>query len=157
MFKRILCATDGSARAERALELATTLAGDADATLDVVHVIEYLGGGRGAGIDARPDEPEIRARLQHQTAALAQRGVPCRTHLPHAVEAHTAQTIAELARELDADLIVVGSRGHSALVGAILGSVTQRLMHEAPCPVLALPPARKPAAVHGAHTADVAA
>lgn len=156
MFERILCATDGSARSERALALAGTLAADAHATLDVVHVIEYLGAGRSAGIDARADEPEIRARIAEQTAALARRGVSCRTHLPHAIAAHTAQKIAEVARELDADVIVVGSRGHAALAGAILGSVTQRLMHEASCPVLALPPARKPAVDHGTQTSALA-
>lgn len=114
MVKRILSATDGTARAERPLALAGTLAAEAHATPDVVHVIEYLGAGRAAGINARPDEPEIRARIEEQTAALAQRGVPCTIHLPHAIEARAAQGIPELARELDADLIVVGSRGRAA-------------------------------------------
>lgn len=156
MFKKILCATDGSTRSEGALALAGTLAVDADAILEVVHVIEYLGAGRAAGLDARCDEPEIRARVQEQTAALAQRGVQSRTHLPRAIKSHTAQKIAELARDLDADLIVVGSRGHSVLTGAILGSVTQRLMHEASCPVLALPPTRKPVAAHTTLTTALA-
>jgi nucleotide-binding universal stress UspA family protein len=47
--------------------------------------------------------------------------------------------IADLARERQADVIVVGTRGHTALGGLLLGSVTQRLLHIAPCPVLAVP------------------
>lgn len=50
-----------------------------------------------------------------------------------------------LAKSESADVIVVGTRGHTALVGLLLGSVTQRLLLIAPCPVLAVPGAE-----HGA-------
>jgi nucleotide-binding universal stress UspA family protein len=51
-----------------------------------------------------------------------------------------ARRLAELAERIDADLIVVGSRGHAPLTGVMLGSVTQQLLHEANRPVLAVPP-----------------
>jgi nucleotide-binding universal stress UspA family protein len=51
-----------------------------------------------------------------------------------------ATKIADMAAENGADLIIVGTRGHSALGGVLLGGVTQRLLHVAPCPVLMVPP-----------------
>ena len=47
--------------------------------------------------------------------------------------------IADAAKENEADVIVVGSRGYGRIAGVLLGSVTQRLLHVAPCPVLAVP------------------
>jgi nucleotide-binding universal stress UspA family protein len=47
--------------------------------------------------------------------------------------------IVEAAKEDVADLIITGSRGHSAWAGAALGSVSQRILHLAPCPVLVVP------------------
>jgi len=144
MFKKIMCATDGSRDAVRALQLAGTLAADAGTAIDVVHVTEYYPAGRVAGLATRVDELEVRARIDEQIAAS---GVKCVTHRPHAAAGKTAQRIADLARELGSDVIVVGTRGHSAVAGAMLGSVTQRLLHEASCPVLAVPPAREASSV----------
>ena len=53
-----------------------------------------------------------------------------------------AKQLAELAERIDADLIVLGSRGHAPLAGVVLGSVTQQLLHATGRPVLALPPTR---------------
>jgi len=139
MFKRILCATDGSEGAGRALALAGALGANGDVTIDVVHVIEYFPAGRAAGLTTRPDEPEIRARIDEQVASAGAKYV---LHMPHAASGKVARRIADLAEELGSDVIVVGTRGHSGITGIMLGSVTQRLLHEAPCPVLAVPPAR---------------
>jgi len=51
-----------------------------------------------------------------------------------------AQCIADIASEVGADMIVVGTRGHSPVGGVFAGSVAQRLLQVAPCPVLAVPP-----------------
>ena len=47
--------------------------------------------------------------------------------------------IGAAAANEEADVIVTGSRGHTALAGVFLGSVAQRLLHVAPCPVLVVP------------------
>jgi nucleotide-binding universal stress UspA family protein len=49
--------------------------------------------------------------------------------------------IADVARDSGADLIVAGARGRTQLSGLLLGSVTQRLLHLGPCPVLVVPAA----------------
>lgn len=144
MFHKILCATDGSADAGRALQLAGTLAADAGTAIDVVHVIEYFPAGRMAGLTTRADESELRTRVEAQVAAS---GVKCNTHMPHAAAGKAARRIGDLAEELGSDIIVIGTRGHSAVTGVLLGSVTQRLLHEASVPVLAVPPIREAAPI----------
>jgi nucleotide-binding universal stress UspA family protein len=50
-----------------------------------------------------------------------------------------AGVLDEVAVAQHADLIVVGTRGHGVWAGAVLGSVSQRLLHNPPCPVLVIP------------------
>jgi universal stress protein A len=139
MFTHILCATDVSDNGDRALEYAGRLAVEEGAELQIVHVVERLATGRAAGQLARVDEPERNDQLQHRAAELSALGIKTAVHMPYANVGDTADCVARIAGADEVDLIVVGTRGHSALVGALLGSVTQRLLHVSPCPVLAVP------------------
>jgi nucleotide-binding universal stress UspA family protein len=145
MFTSILCATDGSQHADRAVRYATELAREDGSELHVVHVIERLVGRRMYGENVFVDEAEIDHRLKAQTAEIVREsGVSASLHLVKGRTTHVAERLAGIADDLDVDLIVLGTRGHSALGGLVLGSVTQRLLHVTSRPVLALPPMHGP-------------
>jgi nucleotide-binding universal stress UspA family protein len=138
MFKTIIWATDGSEAADHALPTALDLAAAFRGELLVVHADERLGG-RGAGAHVLADEEELQNGLASKVSELTESGVDASFHVVHGVNRDPADLIADAAKEHDADLIVVGTRGHGRVAGALLGSVTQRLLHVAPCPVLAVP------------------
>jgi nucleotide-binding universal stress UspA family protein len=145
MFKVIVCATDGSEHADRSLECAKQLAQQDGSRLTVVHIVEKIGGGRAMGQPWRADEDEIKAKVKAQTAALSDEGIDAALSIAGDLSGQPAHDIANIAREVGADLIVVGTRGRSTIGGLLLGSVTQRLLHIAPCPILAVPPVATPA------------
>lgn len=139
MFTRILCATDASEDADRALGYAARIASESGGEVHVVHVVEKLVAGKVAGEDAELFEQPHVAKLRRQCVKLSDSGVDVTLHTPYARVGSVARCVAGLAREHDVDLIVAGTRGRSALAGAVLGSVAQRLLHTATCPVLAVP------------------
>lgn len=141
MFTTIIWATDGSDHAERALGYAVEMAEREHAELHVVHVVEKLVSGRASGMDVFLNEDQTRQRMTDQVrAATAGHHIKIVLNILPGRSGHVGSVIAELARELPADVIVVGTRGHSPVGSLVLGGVTQRLLHEAPCPVLAIPP-----------------
>ena len=132
-MKSIVLAYDGSDPAKRALERTGELANGAAVT--VVSAVQVLAtGGRATAI---VDEDEVAARKQDLTEAAAylrSKGIE-----PQAVEAHgidVGKTIVDEAREVNADLIVVGSSGKNLAKRVVLGSVSSKVVHGAPCDVL---------------------
>jgi len=159
MFKVIVWATDGSEHADRALEFAKQLAQQDASALTVVHIVEKIGGGRAMGQPWRADENEITAKVKAQTAELSDEGHKATLTIAGDVSGQPAHDIADIAREVGADLIVVGTRGRSTTGGLLLGSVTQRLLRIAPCPILAVSPAAtpvSPASAPAVGTANIA-
>lgn len=138
MFKNVIWATDSSENAERALSTALELVEESGGKLFVVHANEILGG-RAGGVPAYADEDDRRAQLHDEVNQLLEAGIDAELHIVAGVQRHPADLIANKAREIDADVIVVGTRGHGRIAGMLLGSVTQRLLHVSPCPVLAVP------------------
>jgi nucleotide-binding universal stress UspA family protein len=137
MFNTVLWATDGSDTAARALPHAIALDGDG-AKLVVVHVREIFVG-RGGGYPVLADEGELRDRIAEQVEALKTGGIVATFVVRTCTAGHAAHAIADVARELEADLIVVGTHGYGRVAGLLLGSVTQGLLHAGVCPVLAVP------------------
>jgi nucleotide-binding universal stress UspA family protein len=138
MFKTIIWATDGSEAAELALSTALELTAEANGRLLVVHANERLGG-RAGGAPVFADEEELQSEFASKVNDLVASGVNASFHVVSGLNTDPADLIADVAKEADADLIVVGTRGHGRVAGMLLGSVTQRLLHVAPCPVLAVP------------------
>jgi nucleotide-binding universal stress UspA family protein len=139
MFKTIVLAVDGSESSDRAVEHATMLARDQGSTVRVVHVIE-IAVGRGGG-PVHLDEAALKAKFEQQTRELVEAGVDAELELHSAIAGGPAHVIAEVARRSNADLIITGSRGHTAVAGILLGSVTHRLLHVSHCPLLVIPTA----------------
>jgi nucleotide-binding universal stress UspA family protein len=143
MFTNIVWATDGSENADRALDYATAIADREHSHLHVVHIVEMLVGGRVAGQKVFLNEDQIDAKIKEQARqASAEHGLQATVRITSSGTGSIANRVAEIAADNSADLIVVGTRGHSALGGLMLGSVTQRLLHVAGCPVLAIPPVK---------------
>jgi nucleotide-binding universal stress UspA family protein len=153
MFTKIVWATDGSDAADRALETAKVLVQASHGELVVLHCKEIFAG-RAGGYPVLADEPDLEDKIRGQFEGLRTDGFDATLQLATATAPGAAHAIADVAEELGADLIVVGTRGHTPLAGLLLGSVTQRLLHIAPCPVLAVPPLK---AAHAARDGAKAA
>ena len=143
MFTKIIWATDGSAGADHALGYARDLARATGAELVVVHGEEMSAARSSIGYTRRADEDDLEAKIKRQVTEITQAGIPV-TVTVIGGHAHPATLIAEAAEDTGADLVVVGTRGHTPLTGLLLGSVTDRLLHILHCPVLAVPPADTP-------------
>jgi nucleotide-binding universal stress UspA family protein len=139
VFNKIVLALDGSDPSDRAIPFAQELATQSGGRIDVVHVREIVGG-RGGVHSVRVDEDSLEQKVTGQVDALKAAGLTADLHRFTANVGGPAHQIAEVAEQLGADVIVVGTRGHSSFGGFLSGSVTQRLLHLAHCPVLAVPP-----------------
>jgi nucleotide-binding universal stress UspA family protein len=154
MFKTIVWATDGSESANAALPYARGLVAD-DGRIVAVHCKELFEWGRVAGQPVLADEDELETEIRRQLAELRDDGEEIELEIVPGAAGHAAQVVADEARALGADIIVVGTRGHSPIAGVLVGSVTQRLLHLATCPVLAVPAHAAAAAVRKPHVAAV--
>jgi nucleotide-binding universal stress UspA family protein len=79
---------------------------------------------------------KVKDRLVEESKRVQGAGVLCDTH---SIEGTPHTEIVKRAQEIGADLIVMGSHGHGGLAHAVLGSVTERVLHRTPCPVLVVP------------------
>ena len=139
--RRIVCASDFSSASRKAVATAVTMAKANRAALILVHVVSPI-------IRLAPDqyvpsttweEIEIgtRAWAQEQIDRLAARakkaGIPAAALL---VEGDAAEEIVRVARSKRADLLVLGTHGRTGVSKFFLGSVAERVVATAPCPVV---------------------
>jgi nucleotide-binding universal stress UspA family protein len=141
-IQTILVPTDFSEDAAHALATAKDLARRFGSKIVLLHAYRVdlpmstpaLGGGF-----ILPDDfyEQLRAEATRQIEALA--GEVAKDEIPVssiAIEERAAVAIVEEAKRLPADLIVIGTRGLTGLKHMALGSVAERVVREAPCPVL---------------------
>jgi nucleotide-binding universal stress UspA family protein len=140
MFKTIVLALDGSDGSRKAIPFATKLAQNDKAAILIAHV-EERNLGKGGG-PLHVDEEEIKAEIRKQADELSAQGIDTSIQMVDVMLGGPAHAIEEIANKAGADLIVLGTRGHSPVAGLLLGSVTQRLLHIARRPVLAVPEAK---------------
>ena len=140
-IKRILVPTDFSEPADGALTYALDLASKLGATVSLVHVFEDPAGIHSGAYVPMPAEMrgEILADLRRRMAEVA----ATRGHAelnPRVLIGPAAQSIVEAARDSQADLIVMGTHGRHGMAHLLLGSVAERVVRTATCPVLTVRP-----------------
>ena len=140
MIKRIVLALDGSAEADHALPVAQELALALGAAVTIVHVREMMIAPVVGGVPRRVDEGHMEATVRADAEALIAAGIDAELRIVASTySGGPAHEIAEVAKEVDAGLIVAGTRGLGMIKGLLVGSVAHRLPHIATCPVLMVP------------------
>ncbi|WP_321909744.1 universal stress protein [Burkholderia cepacia] len=162
MYSNILVALDGSDTSSRALDAALTLAAETGARLTPVYVVDFLvpaydtyGYDPSILVDAFREEglrvtDDAARRLKARDVA----GTPQISNVEPAGE-DIPRRIVRLADETGADLIVMGTHGRRGFQRLFLGSVAERVLRLATCPVLMIPancPSEKPAETTAAST-----
>ena len=129
---KVLFATDGSDSALRAQNLIASIAWPTGTRLLALHVVPSFGLGMTTAADA-----ELRQAVERELEKARQAFAGAGREVNSVVKVgRPASTIVDDAREIEADLVVLGSRGHGAVVAAVLGSVAAEVVDHAPCPVL---------------------
>ena len=140
MFKRILVATDGSGYSRRAFITALAIAEKFDAVIELLYVAASVDAASGAA-------PDMHGQYLMTAETVAESGKKIMKntidgidtgHVKILQKTIAAKPAAGILKEIrrDFDLAVMGTRGHGLLAGTGLGSVTQRVLADSPCPVL---------------------
>ena len=130
-LRKILFATDFSRHAERALDYALSLAQEYEAELTLLHVLEEIP----PSWDLATVSSDVVSRLERPIPVEARNR---RTLKSRMRVGRPYQEIVRYALETETDLVVLGVRGRNALDLALFGSTAHRVIHQAPCPVLAV-------------------
>ena len=149
MFTRILVPTDFSAPSDAALACARAVATQFGASLHLLHVADdpyralysnevFVAEVEGVRADLVNDAYR---RMKQLTAADDERSVTV-----EAIIGTAASSIVDYAAGHDIDLIVMGTHGRSGMSKVLMGSVAERVVRTAPCPVLTIREPGKPAA-----------
>lgn len=130
MFEKILLAVDGSEHSKKAAAAATDLAKKSGGEVHALYAHEE---GLFAPVESTAQAQSLVAGVVEE---LLSNGAKASGEAVATQTGSVAPTILEAARSLNADLIVMGTRGLSDFTGLLLGSVAHKVIHHADCPVL---------------------
>jgi nucleotide-binding universal stress UspA family protein len=145
-IRRILCPIDFSDASRHALEHAVVIAGWYRSRIVALHVghpmillspLVLFTDPPGAILPTEPDRQQLRQQLREWLVPAEKAGLETEALFD---EGNSVTRILERARSLPADLIVMGTHGRGGFERLILGSVTERILRKAKCPVLTVPP-----------------
>lgn len=151
-IRRILVPTDFSVASQEAIEYAATLARTFDAAIHLIHVLHDPLAAQAAWEFYVPDSPEQREqrhneakdRLWDLAAQYVRAGVRITTEVRFG---SATEEIVAAAVAYGTDLVVMGTHGRTGLPHLLLGSIAERVIRTAPCPVLAVRPQGVPITV----------
>jgi nucleotide-binding universal stress UspA family protein len=139
--KRILVPVDFSEGGDRALAEAMSFAKSVGATIEILHVLDLVLQDFPMGLGFYNFDQG--GYFAYADLALAERanrvraaGLVCETHV---LEGRPATEIVNRANETGPDLIAIGTHGRTGVAHVILGSVAERVVQRASCPVLTVP------------------
>lgn len=138
-FRTILAAVDFSEASDAAIETAIELAKRFEASLHAVHCFELPIPAVSPYEVAIPDQylEDSRRAAQDRLAEAVERGASQGVEMSsHLEEGSPSAAVVRVAERIGADLIVMGTHGHTGLKHLVLGSVAERTLRHAPCSVL---------------------
>ena len=134
MFETIVLAVDGSEHAERAVSVAGEIARRFGGEVVVLHVREHqVTWGEDIDVESEREAMELVDRVVRE---LKQTETNVRSEVVRVPAGHVGHEIVRVAEHEGADLIVMGTRGLSGWERVLVGSVADRVVHLAACPVL---------------------
>lgn len=134
MFERVLVAIDSSEHSEQVVQVASELAKRFGSEVLVLNVREVVLATRSSPIGKKTSE-QSHTLVQQVAERLVKDGVNARGESSKAVQSGAAKEILDEAKKFEANLIIMGTRGHSELAGLLLGSVAGKVLRHAECPV----------------------
>lgn len=151
MFSTFVVGTDGSDNAERAVQACIELAGQyPDCSVHVVVAHQPLSAAEIQSIAAQlPEEmrPLLHPRVGAETILAKTESAFAAADIAaefHEVNEDPSEALLGLAERVDADLLIVGSRGEGLAKRALHGSVSTKVLHHAPCSVLVVKATQAP-------------
>lgn len=147
-IKKILCPVDFSKCSQRSVDYATEMAKVLNAELHLVHAysdpLDSIPFGRANTSGAAAADPELISKAQQARTSEAQRlQALCEEHgvttAVSEIAGEARVVICDAAKQTESDLIIMGTHGRTGAARALIGSVAERVVRTAPCPVLVVP------------------